>query len=50
MASGFHEGFVEADGFRIRYIEAGEGPALARAGTSAIRAQLPVLERRDCDG
>ena len=24
----FREGFVEADGFRIRYMEAGEGPAL----------------------
>src|SRR5258708_35848029 len=36
MAGGFREGFVEADGFRIRYMEAGEGPALARAGTSAI--------------
>ena len=24
----FHEGFVDADGFRIRYMEAGEGPLL----------------------
>jgi hypothetical protein len=30
MAAGFREGFVEADGFRIRYMEAGEGPALAK--------------------
>ncbi len=28
MAAGFREGFVKADGFRIRYIEAGEGSAL----------------------
>jgi hypothetical protein len=25
MATGFREGFVEADGFRIRYMEAGKG-------------------------
>ena len=25
MAAGFREGFVEAHGFRIRYMEAGEG-------------------------
>ena len=43
MAAGCREGFVEADGFRIRYMEAGEGPALARAGTSAIGAKLPAL-------
>jgi pimeloyl-ACP methyl ester carboxylesterase len=24
----FREGFVDADGFRIRYLEAGEGPVL----------------------
>ena len=37
MAAGFREGFVEADGFRIRYMEAGEGPALVhqRGGHSA---------------
>jgi pimeloyl-ACP methyl ester carboxylesterase len=28
MAAGFGEGVVEADGFRIRYVEAGEGAAL----------------------
>jgi pimeloyl-ACP methyl ester carboxylesterase len=28
MTAEFGEGFVEADGFRIRYIAAGEGPAL----------------------
>jgi hypothetical protein len=43
MAAGFREGFVEADGFRIRYMEAGEGPAFARAGTSAIGALRPML-------
>ena len=41
MAAGFREDFVEADGFCIRYMEAGEGPALARAGTSAIGATSP---------
>jgi hypothetical protein len=25
MAAGFREGFVAADGFRIRHMEAGEG-------------------------
>jgi hypothetical protein len=38
MAAGFREGFVEADGFRIRYMKAGEGPALARA----IDAEPPL--------
>jgi hypothetical protein len=28
MAAGFREGFVAADGFRIRYREAGKGPEL----------------------
>jgi hypothetical protein len=42
MAAGFREGFVKADGLRIRYMEAGEGPALARAGTSAIGALQPI--------
>ena len=28
MTEGFREGFVEADGFRIRYMDAGQGPAL----------------------
>jgi hypothetical protein len=41
MAAGFREGFVEADGFRIRYMKAGEGPALARA----IDAE-PHLDRK----
>jgi pimeloyl-ACP methyl ester carboxylesterase len=27
-AAGFSEGYVEADGFRIRYMEAGDGPAV----------------------
>src|SRR5207302_6801621 len=29
MTDAFAESFVEADGFRIRYLEAGEGPPLA---------------------
>ena len=34
----FREGFVEADGFRIRYIEAGDGPALAHLhGAGGLR-------------
>src|SRR5437763_13050605 len=28
VSEAFREGFVEADGFRIRYMEAGQGPAL----------------------
>lgn len=32
---GFKEGFVEADGFRIRYMEAGQGPALVMLPGSA---------------
>ena len=42
MAAGVREGFVEADGLGIRYMEAGKGPALARAGTSAIGASRPL--------
>jgi hypothetical protein len=38
MAAGFREGFVEADGFRIRYMEAGEGPALVHLhGAGGLR-------------
>jgi pimeloyl-ACP methyl ester carboxylesterase len=38
MAAGFREGFVEADGFRIRYSEAGEGPALVHLhGAGGLR-------------
>ena len=34
----FREGFVEADGFRIRYMAAGEGPALVHLhGASGLR-------------
>ena len=34
----FREGFVEADGFRIRYMEAGEGPALVHLhGAGGLR-------------
>ena len=47
MAAGVREGFVEADGLGIRYMEAGEGPALARAGTSAIGASRPVAAHSD---
>ena len=38
MAAGFREGFVEAHGFRIRYMKAGEGPALVhpRGGHSVL--------------
>ena len=42
MPAGFREGFVEADGFRIRYMEAGEGPALVhlhRAGATETASQ-----------
>ncbi len=38
MAQSFREGFVEADGFRIRYMEAGEGPALVHLhGAGGLR-------------
>lgn len=38
MAAGFRERFVAADGFRIRYREAGEGPALVHPhGVGGIR-------------
>ena len=34
----FREGFVEADGFRVRYMEAGEGPALVHLhGAGGLR-------------
>jgi hypothetical protein len=36
MTAGLREGLVEADGFGLRYMEAGAGPELARAATSAI--------------
>jgi pimeloyl-ACP methyl ester carboxylesterase len=36
--STFREGFVEADGFRIRYMEAGQGPALVHLhGADGLR-------------
>jgi len=34
MAAGFREGLVEADGFRVRHLEAGRR-------TTTIRATLP---------
>jgi len=38
MAAGFREGFIEADGFRIRYMEAGEGLALVHLhGAGGLR-------------
>ena len=36
MAGGFHEGFVAADGFRIRHLEAGEGVALVHLHGAAL--------------
>jgi 4,5:9,10-diseco-3-hydroxy-5,9,17-trioxoandrosta-1(10),2-diene-4-oate hydrolase len=36
--SAFREGFIEADGFRIRYMEAGQGPALVHLhGAGGLR-------------
>ena len=36
--SAFREGFVEADGFRIRYVDAGQGPALVHLhGAGGLR-------------
>ena len=38
MPSGFREGFVEADGFRIRYMESGQGPPLVHLhGAGGVR-------------
>ena len=38
MSAGFREGFVEADGFHIRYMEAGEGAALVHLhGAGGLR-------------
>jgi pimeloyl-ACP methyl ester carboxylesterase len=38
MAAEFREGFVEAHGFRIRYLEAGEGPVLVHLhGAGGLR-------------
>ena len=38
MAAGFGEGFVEADGFRIRYVAAGEGTPLVHLhGAGGLR-------------
>ncbi|HZU89046.1 MAG TPA: alpha/beta fold hydrolase, partial [Stellaceae bacterium] len=49
MAAGFREGFVEADGFRIRYREAGEGPALVHlhgAGGLRLTPAHELLSRK----
>src|SRR5262249_39520262 len=44
----FHEGHVDADGFRIRFVEAGEGPALVHlhgAGGPRITPSHDILSR-----
>ena len=44
----FHEGHIEADGFRIRYAEAGDGPALVHlhgAGGMRLHAGHDALAR-----
>jgi pimeloyl-ACP methyl ester carboxylesterase len=49
MAAGFREGFVEADGFRIRYMEAGKGPALVHlhgAGGLGLTPAHELLSRK----
>jgi pimeloyl-ACP methyl ester carboxylesterase len=46
---GFREGFVEADGFRIRYMEAGQGPPLVHlhgAGGLRLTPAHDLLSRR----
>ena len=48
MAAGFREGFVEADGFRVRYLEAGDGPALVHlhgAGGPRLTPAHELLSR-----
>ena len=47
MAAGFREGLVEADGFRIRHMKAGEEPALARVDRllSALSRGQPRTQR-----
>jgi pimeloyl-ACP methyl ester carboxylesterase len=45
----FREGHVEADGFRVRYMEAGQGPALVHlhgAGGLRLTASHDLLARR----
>jgi pimeloyl-ACP methyl ester carboxylesterase len=47
--AGFREGFVDADGFRIRYMEAGEGPPLVHlhgAGGLRLSPGHDLLARR----
>jgi pimeloyl-ACP methyl ester carboxylesterase len=49
MAAGFREGFVAADGFRIRYTETGEGPALVHlhgAGGLELTPAHELLSRK----
>jgi hypothetical protein len=52
MAACFSEGFVAADGFRIRYREAGEGPALVHLhGAGGLRlTPAHKLPSRKCAG
>ena len=52
MNAGFREGFVAADGFRIRCREAGEGPALVHPpGAGGLRlTRAHVLLSRKCAG
>ena len=46
MAAGFREGFVEADGFRVRYMEAGEGPPPPQRAPRQARELLLQCGRR----
>jgi pimeloyl-ACP methyl ester carboxylesterase len=49
MAAGFREGFVAADGFRLRAMEAGEGPALVHlhgAGGLRLTPAHELLSRK----
>jgi pimeloyl-ACP methyl ester carboxylesterase len=49
MAAGLREGFVEADGFRIRYMTAGEGSALVHlhgAGRLRLTPAHELLSRK----
>ena len=49
MAAGFREGFVAADGFRIRHMEAGEGSALVHlhgAGGLRLTPAHELLSRK----
>jgi hypothetical protein len=48
MAAGLREGFVEADGLRVRHMEAGEGPALVHLHLAGgLRREPPRTKHRD---